>query len=38
VEFYQSLSAKNAGKPKYSHIPGVGSVDAITAKVLAALS
>ena len=38
VEFYQSLSAKNAGKPKYSHIPGVGSVEAITAKVLEALS
>ena len=38
VEFYQNLSAKNGGKPKYSHIPGVGSVDAITAKVLAALS
>lgn len=30
--------AANAGKPKYSHIEGVGSVDAITAKVLAALS
>ncbi|MDU7558860.1 MAG: adenylate kinase, partial [Pseudomonas sp.] len=26
------------GKPKYSHIAGVGSVEAITAKVLAALS
>ena len=38
VEFYQNLSAKNGGKPKYSHIPGVGSVEAITAKVLEALS
>ena len=38
VEFYQNLSEKNAGKPKYSHIEGVGSVDAITTKVLAALS
>lgn len=38
VEFYQNLSAQNGGKPKYSHIPGVGSVEAITAKVLEALS
>jgi adenylate kinase len=38
VDFYQKLSAANAGKPKYSHIEGVGSVEAITAKVLAALS
>ena len=37
VEFYQKLSAAN-GKPKYSHVEGVGSVEAITAKVLAALS
>jgi len=37
VEFYQKLSAANA-KPKYSHVEGVGSVEAITAKVLAALS
>ena len=37
VDFYQKLAAAN-GKPKYSHIEGVGSVDAITAKVLAALS
>ena len=37
VEFYQTLSAAN-GKPKYSHIEGVGSVEAITAKVLEALS
>ena len=37
VDFYQKLSAAN-GKPKYSHIPGVGSVEAITAKVLEALS
>lgn len=38
VDFYQKLSAANGGKPKYSHIEGVGSVEAITAKVLAALS
>ena len=38
VDFYQKLSAANAGKPKYSHIEGVGSVEAITAKVLAARS
>lgn len=38
VAFYQELSAKTHGKPKYSHIPGVGSVDAITGKVLEALS
>lgn len=37
VHFYQELAAAN-GKPKYSHIEGVGSVEAITAKVLAALS
>ncbi|CAM3734363.1 Adenylate kinase [Pseudomonas reidholzensis] len=37
VAFYQNLAAAN-GKPKYSHIEGVGSVEAITAKVLAALS
>ncbi|RZI87303.1 MAG: adenylate kinase [Pseudomonas sp.] len=37
VNFYQELGAAN-GKPKYSHIEGVGSVEAITAKVLAALS
>ena len=37
VNFYQKLGAAN-GKPKYSHIEGVGSVEAITAKVLAALS
>ncbi len=37
VDFYQKLEAAN-GKPKVSHIPGVGSVEAITAKVLAALS
>ena len=37
VDFYQKLSAAQ-GKPKYSHIPGVGSVEAITAKVLQALS
>ncbi|GFM52305.1 adenylate kinase [Pseudomonas capsici] len=37
VEFYNELSKKN-GKPKCSHIEGVGSVEAITSKVLAALS
>jgi len=37
VAFYQALSAQN-GKPKCSHIEGVGSVQAITDKVLAALS
>ncbi|RMO24755.1 adenylate kinase [Pseudomonas syringae pv. pisi] len=36
VEFYSKLEAKN-GKPKCSHIPGVGSVEDITAKVLEAL-
>ncbi|MEN0108345.1 MAG: adenylate kinase [Pseudomonas sp.] len=37
VNFYQSLSAAE-GAPKYSYIEGVGSVESITAKVLAALS
>ena len=37
VDFYQKLSAAN-GKPQYSHIEGVGSVEAITSKVLEALS
>ena len=37
VEFYQKLSAAQ-GKPKYSHVEGVGSVESITAKVLEALS
>ena len=37
VKFYQELSAAQ-GKPKYSHIEGVGSVEAITGKVLEALS
>ncbi|MHA6196905.1 adenylate kinase [Pseudomonas wadenswilerensis] len=37
VDFYQKLEAAD-GKPKVSHIEGVGSVEAITAKVLAALS
>ncbi|ERH48186.1 adenylate kinase [Ectopseudomonas chengduensis] len=36
VDFYQQLSAAS-GTPKYSHIPGVGSVEEITAKTLAAL-
>ncbi len=38
VDFYQQLSAANAGKPRYSAIAGVGSVDDITAKVMAALA
>jgi adenylate kinase len=37
VAFYQDLAEKN-GKPKFSHIEGVGSVDDITAKVLQAFS
>ncbi|WP_339487398.1 adenylate kinase [Pseudomonas sp. EL_65y_Pfl2_R95] len=37
VDFYQKLAAAN-GTPKYSAIAGVGSVDEITTKVLAALS
>ena len=37
VAFYQNLEAQQ-GKPKCSHIEGVGSVEAITAKVMAALS
>ncbi|MDB5982703.1 MAG: adk [Pseudomonas sp.] len=37
VAFYQKLSAVN-GKPKFSHIEGVGSVDDITSKVLQAFS
>ena len=37
VAFYQNL-AETQGKPKYSHIAGVGSVEAITGKVLEALS
>lgn len=37
IGFYQDL-AQTAGKPKYSRVEGVGSVDEITAKVLAALS
>mgnify|MGYP001142225070 CR=1 FL=1 len=36
VSFYQDMSAAN-GAPKYSAIAGVGSVDDITAKVMAAL-
>lgn len=38
INFYQKMSAANNGTPKYSAIAGVGSVDEITAKVLAALS
>ena len=37
VKFYQELSTAQ-GKPKYSHIEGVGSVEAITGKVLEALN
>ncbi|MDZ4335461.1 MAG: nucleoside monophosphate kinase, partial [Pseudomonas sp.] len=37
VDFYQKLAAADC-TPKYSAIAGVGSVDEITAKVLAALS
>jgi adenylate kinase len=37
VDFYQKLAAAD-GTPKYSAIAGIGSVDEITAKVLAALS
>jgi adenylate kinase len=37
VAFYQALAEKN-GKPKFSHIEGVGSVDDITGKVLKAFS
>ena len=37
IAFYQNLSAAQ-GKPKFSHIEGVGSVEDITAKVLTALS
>ncbi len=37
VDFYQKLAAAQ-GKPKYSQVEGVGSVESITAKVLEALS
>ena len=37
VAFYQDLAASN-GTPKYSAIQGVGSVEQITAKVMAALA
>ena len=37
IKFYQDL-AQAEGKPKYSAIAGVGSVESITEKVLAALS
>ena len=37
VEFYSTLAAAN-GTPKCSKVEGVGSVDEITAKVMAALS
>jgi len=37
VDFYQKLAAAE-GTPKYSAVEGVGSVEQITAKVLAALS
>lgn len=39
VKFYKDLEqAKGAQAPKYSHIPGVGSLAEITERVLAALS
>lgn len=38
VDFYQQMSAANNGTPKYSAIAGVGSVDEITTKVMAALA
>lgn len=37
IDFYQRLGAAQ-GTPKFSHIPGVGSVEEITGKTLAALS
>lgn len=37
VDFYQKIAAAK-GSPKYSAIAGVGSVDEITAKVMAALA
>lgn len=37
VGFYQNLAA-TAGKPKYSRVEGIGSVEEITDKVLTALS
>ena len=37
VDFYQNLAAAS-GPPKYACVPGDGSVEEITAKVLAALS
>jgi len=37
VDFYQKLAASE-GTPKYSSISGIGSVEEITARVLAALS
>lgn len=37
VDFYQAVAAAK-GTPKYSKVEGVGSVDSITAKVLAALA
>lgn len=38
VDFYQKLSVDRGGKPRYNAIAGVGSVDEITAKVMAALA
>ncbi|MGP0174835.1 adenylate kinase [Pseudomonas sp. NCHU5208] len=37
VDFYQKLAAET-GTPKYTHVPGVGSVEQITEKTLAALA
>lgn len=38
IDFYQQMSAANNGTPKYSAIAGVGSVNEITDKVMAALA
>jgi adenylate kinase len=38
VSFYKDLEQKSDSAPKYSHVPGVGSLDEITAQVMTALS
>ncbi|MFC3678921.1 adenylate kinase [Bacterioplanoides pacificum] len=38
VSFYKDLQAKGGAAPKYSHVPGVGSLEQITASVMTALS
>ncbi|MCL4157347.1 UNVERIFIED_CONTAM: hypothetical protein GTU68_063313 [Idotea baltica] len=38
VHFYQSMAESGADAPKYSSVEGTGSVDEISAKVLAALA